>query len=294
MIIRCAYCLIVTVLCVVGAYAQSRLKPSTQSSPRQVLRTEEDIFDDQAHGRTPQDVKIIMSAQGGGIVINNVFKTAKRSADDRYLGYVISDEIEYSAGGGHSGFIITAHGNDSALLMAESRFTKLLGITSADACRLAVLEYAIPEGGESHYVRGSFSNCSPNEQHKNRISGQTSTVNLIGYVRKEHIADGCGCTYRLKGDTTNSVYSDDFGGNTWMNIDGQDEKLKLVNSVSIPRGKVRMGQRTTNRYTAFGIEVRINIVVGKDYGEGHDYSGTITVVKGSRSQTVQIVGSCGC
>lgn len=192
MITRYACCLMLMILCVVGASAQSDRKRLSQSPPRQVLRTAEDIFDDQARGKTPQDVKIIMPAGGGGIVINNVFRTAKRSADDRYLNYVISDEIEYSAGGGHSGFIITAHGNDSALLMTESRFTRLLGITRADACRLDVMEYAILAGGESHYVRSSFSSCSSDEQHKiSSIKPRGSSaqrVNLPLYIRPQHRA----------------------------------------------------------------------------------------------------------
>jgi hypothetical protein len=160
MITRFRPFLMITLLCVAGASAQSR-RPS--QAPRR-LRTAEDIWDDQAKGKSPQDAKIIMD----GIVINNVFKTAKRSADERYLGYTISDEIEYSAGGGSARFYITAHGNDSALLMAERRFIRLLGITRVDACRLDVWEYVIPQGGESHQIRSSLSNCSQNKRRKNQ------------------------------------------------------------------------------------------------------------------------------
>ena len=133
-------------------------------------------------------------------------------------------------------------------------------------------------------------------QDKNEIGATTtsSSPNLIGYIHREHISDGCGCNYHFKGDTTHTIYSDDFGGNIWMNIDDQDVKLTLVSSVSIPRGEVRKGQRTTSRYSAPGLTVKIDMVVLKNYGEGHNYVGSVVVVKGSRNQTVQIVGSCGC
>ncbi len=127
-----------------------------------------------------------------------------------------------------------------------------------------------------------------------RRSFSAAPINLIGYVRKEHIADGCGCTYFIKGDATRPIYSDDLGASIWMNLDGQDVKLKLVSSASVPKGEARKGQRTTGRYVAPDIKVRIDTVIGKDYGEGRDHTGTIIVTKGSREQTVQIVGSCGC
>lgn len=133
--------------------------------------------------------------------------------------------------------------------------------------------------------------------HGARGAGTSSTVNnktMIGPIKKEHISDGCGCTYSLKDNRKRTVYSDDFDGNIWMNIDGKDVKLKLVSSVSIPKGEVRKGQRTTSNYTAPGIRVRTVIVVGKDYGEGHDYAGSITVMRGASEQMIQVVGSCGC
>ncbi len=116
---------------------------------------------------------------------------------------------------------------------------------------------------------------------------------LIGYVRKEHVVDGCGCIYSFKGKASGAVYSDNFV-NIWMNIDGQDVKLSRVSSVSTPKGEARRGQRTVSRYVAPDIKVRMDIVIGKDYGEGRDHAGTITVIKGAREQTVQIVGFCGC
>lgn len=124
--------------------------------------------------------------------------------------------------------------------------------------------------------------------------GPANNKSIIGSIKREHISDGCGCNYTVKDDRSRTIYSDDFSGNVWMNIDGRDMKLKRVSEVSVPKGEVRRGQRTTTTYAAQGTKVRVETVVGTDYGEGHDYTGTITVTKGSVRQTVRIVGSCGC
>lgn len=127
---------------------------------------------------------------------------------------------------------------------------------------------------------------------KKSLASQTTNPNLIGCVQREHLTDGCGCSFSFKNDPTCAAYGE--GENVWMNIDGRDVKLKLVSEVSVPKGEVRKGQRITRRYVARGVKVRIDTVVGRSYGEGNDYTGTITVVKGSREQTVKVVGSCGC
>lgn len=71
-----------------------------------------------------------------------------------------------------------------------------------------------------------------------------------------------------------------------MNIDGQDVRLKLSKLPSSPR--------TTKTYVAAGIRVTLTTLTGRGYGEGHNYTDTITVVRDDRKQTIQIVGSCGC
>jgi Tol biopolymer transport system component len=126
------------------------------------------------------------------------------------------------------------------------------------------------------------------------ISNSAAPIKLIGYIRKEHIWDGCSCTYFFKGDDTRPIYSDNFDKEIWMNIDGQDVRLNRISSVSTPKGEAIRGQRTTSIYAAPNIKVTVDIVIGKDYGEGSDHVGTITVIKGDREQTVQIVGFCGC
>jgi len=117
---------------------------------------------------------------------------------------------------------------------------------------------------------------------------------MIGSIKKEHVSDGYGCTYSFKDNRKRTVYSDDFNGNIWINIDGQVVKFKLSALFPFPKGDVGKGQRTTSNYIAPGIRVRMIIVVGKDYGEGHDYAGSISVMKGISEQMIQVVGSCGC
>ena len=103
---------------------------------------------------------------------------------------------------------------------------------------------------------------STNAQRGRKQSSSSNSA-LIGNVRKEHISDGCSCNYSFKGKATSTIYSDNLDKEIWMNIDGQDVKLKFVNSVSAPKGEVRKGQRTTSKYVASGITVTINSLVTK-------------------------------
>ena len=166
--------LVIILLCILAvgfllatgiANAQDTKSPLRQRQHREVpqkkaVRTLQDIIEDHLAGKAPQDEKVVIPAKGGGLVANNIFKTAKFSHDERYIGYIILDGVEYSAGGGGEGFVMIAHGDNNALLMLEERFIKLLGVTKVDACRLELLEYLAPPGGESRYVRKSFSFCA--------------------------------------------------------------------------------------------------------------------------------------
>ena len=122
----------------------------------------------------------------------------------------------------------------------------------------------------------------------NRVGGQNS---LIGFIQIKHIAGDLGCKYFFKSDPTRVVYSDDFNGNIWMNIDGQDVKVEFVSSVSSPK-KFKMGQRTISSYVAPGVMVRIDTVVTKAEYEGSEYAGSVTVTKGNRRQRLNVVGAC--
>ncbi len=126
---------------------------------------------------------------------------------------------------------------------------------------------------------------------------QPSSANskLIGYIQKQHVVGTCGCRYYFRDNATRSIYSADSDNNAWMNIDGRDVKLNLVNSVSVPKGRIRKGQRVTRNYVASGIKVKVETTAGDYEGEGvRGYTVIITVTKGSLAQTVKIVGDCEC
>ena len=119
-----------------------------------------------------------------------------------------------------------------------------------------------------------------------------SKESMIDSVQRKHIVSDLGCRYFLKSDPTRVVYYDDFGGNIWMNIDGQDVKVKLIRSLSSPRGQVGKGRRTISSYVAPGVKIGIDTVVTRSEYEGSEYAGILTVTKGSRQQKLKVVGSC--
>ena len=122
---------------------------------------------------------------------------------------------------------------------------------------------------------------------------ESGSANLIGFLQREHVAD-CGCTYFLTTNPSDAIFSADFGDQVWMNIDGSDVPLTLVSTVTTPRGRTRRAQRTISKYSGPGIIVTLESVPGKSHMEGSDNRGSITVTKGSRTQSVRHKGYCGC
>ena len=118
---------------------------------------------------------------------------------------------------------------------------------------------------------------------------------LIGYLRKEQYAERYGCTYSINGDITRVIFFDEDlggGGEALMNIDGKDVQLKSAGARH-QKGPVRVGRREVLDYAAHGIKVRVIRFRGREVGSGDNYSGTVTVSKGSRTQTVRFTGWCG-
>ena len=119
---------------------------------------------------------------------------------------------------------------------------------------------------------------------------------LIGYLRKEQYANRYGCTYSNKGDSTRVIFfGEDLGGGgeALMNIDGKDVQLKYARAIRPRKGQVRIGQREVLSYAAPGVKVRVIRFIGREVGSGFNYSGTMTVSKGNREQTVRFNGWCG-
>jgi hypothetical protein len=143
------------------------------------------------------------------------------------------------------------------------------------------------------------------KQNDRGASGRSSTsvtapsTSMIGYVGKTHLVDGCSCDLSFGNDSNRrSIYSADIDEKSaWMNFDGRDVRLKLVNSVKSP-GRVRRGWHSSNTYVAGNVMVRIDRIATKvptrEGEEVTEYAATITVSQGSRQQTVKAVGGCGC
>ena len=133
-------------------------------------------------------------------------------------------------------------------------------------------------------------------QSRHDGAAPAATKGLIGYLRKEQYAEKYGCTYSIKGDRSRVIFFDeDLGGagEAMMNIDGKDVQLKSAGVARHGKGSVSAGRREVLDYAADGIKVRVIRLRGGEDGSGDNYSGTVTVSKGNRSQTVRFTGWCG-
>lgn len=128
---------------------------------------------------------------------------------------------------------------------------------------------------------------------------------LIGLVDNSDFRylDGCGCSVEppSKGRNQRHHYylltelGDATGKRAWMNIDGRVTALSL-SSTTGPAPN-RRGSKFTEVYKGGGATARLTYTVSRPNrpgGEVTKYAVTITVTKGSRSQTVRAVGECGC
>jgi hypothetical protein len=138
-----------------------------------------------------------------------------------------------------------------------------------------------------------------------RAPASTSVLqsSMIGTVKDESVVDNCGCSfsYPSRGDTyrPGSIFITSYDVQTaWMNIDGQDVKLRLAHTT--PVKSLRLGTRYSSKYVATGIRVAIVFTVTRlciPYGpncESTGYNATITLIKGGRMQRIKLQGACGC
>ena len=133
-------------------------------------------------------------------------------------------------------------------------------------------------------------------QSRRHGTAPAATKGLIGYLRKEQYAEKYGCTYSIKLDSIRVIFFDEDlgrGGEALMNIDGKDVQLKSAAAIGHRKGPAREGRREVLDYSAQGIKVRVIRLRGREVGSGNNYSGTVTVSKGNRSQTVRFTGWCG-
>jgi hypothetical protein len=127
--------------------------------------------------------------------------------------------------------------------------------------------------------------------------------NMVGILRMSSSADGCGCYFSFNKVDDKARRLMFFASNQdmgiWINIDGRDTRLRLVRETK-PKGRIRVGSKFISHYAAGDLTVdlvQIATWVCPPRDEGCEitkYSATFTVRKGSRTQIVRAVGSCGC
>jgi hypothetical protein len=123
-------------------------------------------------------------------------------------------------------------------------------------------------------------------------------------IRDASVVEGCGCYFQFPAEWKNKQSDkyvfmegiDDEGA--WMNIGGKDVNLKLVGSND--KSVFGVGARSSKRYGANGIAVRVDLVVtrvckpGDEQCESTDYDATFTVTKAGRKRVIKAKGVCGC
>jgi hypothetical protein len=126
----------------------------------------------------------------------------------------------------------------------------------------------------------------------------------VANIRDASVVDGCGCYFQFpaewrKKQSDKYVFMegiDDEGA--WMNIDGKDVNLKLVGPGRGP--DLRVGSRSSKRYEANGVAVRVDLVVTRvcrpddEQCESTDYAATFTVTRAGRTRVIKAKGVCGC
>ena len=116
--------------------------------------------------------------------------------------------------------------------------------------------------------------------------------------------EGCGCEFtflpEIRKDDPRFVFmSDEEEKKAFINIDGRNIALTLIRSTN-PRGRERVGNRSTRTYEGEGIRVSAAYVatrVCKKYDEAcesTDYDGTFTLTKDRRKRIARLKGVCGC
>jgi hypothetical protein len=136
------------------------------------------------------------------------------------------------------------------------------------------------------------------------VAGQKSQ--LIGNIKNSKVVDGCGCYFQFPAESKKKgsklfVFWSESDEEALMNIDGRDEKLKLVNATE-PKGGFKVGARTSMKYTNSDRSVTIIMdrvitrVCPKDDEDCEfiGYDATITITKGDLKQEVKVTGGCGC
>lgn len=139
------------------------------------------------------------------------------------------------------------------------------------------------------------------------VSAQNASKRgLVANLNKNAVADGCGCYFKFRGTPENVeryIFSSsiDDEKTAWMNVGGRDVKLSVRKETGF-KGKEseQVGSRSRETYSSGDITVRGTYEVTRvcdpndENCESTQYDVTFLVKKGTRSQVVKAVGSCGC
>ena len=123
------------------------------------------------------------------------------------------------------------------------------------------------------------------------IEDKTLVISSFDTIPEE--IQGCGCAFAADSLAYKSgrfIFADDIGDTAYMNINGKMVRLKGSKETSADSTAVLA------QYTADKIEVKLNVVHGRQIGEeSTEETGTITV-KQEDGQTItkSIYGECGC
>lgn len=135
------------------------------------------------------------------------------------------------------------------------------------------------------------------------VDAMSKQKNMVGILRMSSSADGCGCyfSFNKADDKARRLmfFASDQDMGIWINIDGRDTRLRLIRETK-PNGRIRVGSKFVSHYGASDITVDLVQVATwvcpprDESCEVAKYSATFAVRKGSRTEIVRAVGSCGC
>jgi hypothetical protein len=119
------------------------------------------------------------------------------------------------------------------------------------------------------------------------LMAQISNLPKVGVIKNKELIMGAGCYYNFVNDQSKrTILADNAAGNSFMNLDGKDTKLKRISTKSTKT-------TATTVYAANQFRIRVdNIQTGKvDYTS--IYKTKITISQADKSRVISAAGTCG-
>lgn len=127
----------------------------------------------------------------------------------------------------------------------------------------------------------------------------------VGYISDVHTQGSCSCTFYWPSDEKNkgkNIFSSNFSDEIWMNLNGRDVRLELINSVHDDKNRNK-GSRFYEIYQRGKMEIRVDYLVtwtcvtdapnNKECEETH-FDIKITFSQNGLHKIVKAKGVCGC